>query len=190
MPESAPSTQRRTWPLGAGLAMAVGAGIVASLFAAIVLLVAQAALSFLDRVDLVDPVVLATWEGWVVWLLALAVVAIVIRAGAVLTSDTPEVRKWGAILVGLGVGLVLAASPFWPAAAVGAGWGVGIGRNLQEIGVATGIGIVVALFGFATDVATLLEATVQGIVAAAIVALLLTVAALAHDRLTGARQQA
>ena len=35
-------------------------------------------------------------------MLALAVVAIVIRAGAVLTSDTPEVRKWGAILVGLG----------------------------------------------------------------------------------------
>lgn len=190
MPESAPKTQRRTWPLGAGLAMAVGAGVVASLFAAVVLLVTRAAFSFLDRVDLVEGVAMAKWEDRVVWLLALAVVAIVIRAGAVLTSDTPEVRKWGAILVGLGLGLVLAASPFWPAAAVGAGWGIGIGRNLQEIGVATGIGIVVALFGFTTDVATLLEATVQGILAAAIVALLITIAALAHDRLSGARQQA
>lgn len=177
---------RRAWPLGAALALAVGAGIVATAFAGIVLVVTRAAFAFADRVDLVRPVDLSRWEGRITWALAFCVVAIAIRAGVVLAApDTPTPRVWASVLVGLGAGLVLVASPYWPAAAVGAGWGFGLGRTPVEMGVAGGVGVVVALLGFATDVVDTLDAAVAGTIGAVIVAVALGVAHLVADRLPG-----
>ncbi len=190
MPETSNEQRRRLWPVGAALAMAVGAGIAATVFSAVVILVARAGSSFLDRVDLVAPVVLERWEGRLVWLLAIVVVAISIRAGIVLGSDVPAARVWSAMLIGLGFGLVLSSSPLWPAAAAGAGWGFGIGRNPVEMASAAGAGLVVTLFGYGVEEGSLTDSAVQGVIAMAIVALLLTAAAMIRDRWFGPRTPA
>ena len=181
--DDAPVATRRSMAVGLALATALGAGLVATVFAAIVLLVARAASDFLDRVDLVGPAVLAEWEGRITWFLAFVVVAITIRAGVVLAApDVTAGRIWGAVLAGVGAGVLLVSSPFWPAAAVGVGWGLGIGRTPIEWGAAGAIGVAVALFGFAAEVTSLVDAVVSGFVAAAIVALLLAVADLVRGR--------
>jgi hypothetical protein len=160
------------------LAGGVIAGVIAVGLGIVVGLVVWAALGFSVRQGLIDAADAEAWLGRTTSALALASVAVAIRFGArSIAAAAPPVMAWAGIAAGLGAGLVLWSSPWWAAAAVGVGWGVGGSRNLVRAAVSGGVGIAVALVGFGLEPATLTASVVVGIVGVAIVAATDTAAA-------------
>lgn len=166
-----------------GIGLGVVAGAVAIPLAVLVGAVAWGGLSFLLRVDLLDPASGNTWLNRVIGLLGYAVVGVAIRFGvAGAAPATPTARRVGAVVAGLGAGILLGGSAFWPAVAVGVGWGIGIGRSPVRITAAAGIGLVVGLVGLTFEAGALTDAVVLGTIGA-VAAGVLIVAAAAVDRL-------
>jgi hypothetical protein len=164
--------------VGRALAGGVIAGVIAVGLGIVVGLVVWAALGFSVRQGLIDAADAEAWLGGTTSALALASVAVAIRFGArSIAPAAPPVMAWAGIAAGLGAGLVLWSSPWWAAAAVGVGWGVGGSRDLVRAAVSGGVGIVVALVGFGLEPATLTASVVVGIVGVAIVAATDTAAA-------------
>ncbi|MEX1288264.1 MAG: hypothetical protein AB1Z57_10035, partial [Acidimicrobiia bacterium] len=167
-PDSEPGPARLTRALGTALA----AGALGVALAVVVGIVATAALGVVERSGLLAAVTVDRWLDRLVALLAVVVVGVVIGVG-VATADGPvaRTRLLGSVLAGLGAGLVLAASPAWPGAAVAVGWSAGLATTPARFAIAAAPGLVVGLVGFAIESDSLSGRLVAGAVAAAVSAL-------------------
>lgn len=154
-----------------GLAGGVVAGVVAVGLAAVVGVVVWAALSFAVRQGLTESTVADEWLGRARVLLALGAAGVGVRFGIRgVNPAVPGSRVVAAVALGLGAALLLWPSAWWPAAAVGVGWGVGAGRNVVRVVASAGVGLVVALVGLGLETTSLTSAVMTGIGSAAIVA--------------------
>lgn len=154
------------------------AAVVAVALGAIVVLVVWAATSFAVRQRLTTPATADQWVAMTTWIVAVAAGGVAVRFGVVsLDPEVSPLRLWGAVAIGIGVGLLLNGSPAWSAACAGVGWGIGAGRSYAAAASAAAVGVLVALVGLSADPSGIAGATALGIASVAVVGALLALLA-------------